>query len=734
MANFSFRVENFTVLKNGGVLFDDPFDDGTPPPTGIGTFQYSVNGTITESGGDAILDGALASEGASPSGVPRKTINALLLSNINPDDTNLGLKSNHDIEVIGTFDLILPQEAGTFYGIRLTDRALMQGNMGDDTVQLVVRRGFDGNVYIDFQHLDWVNGNVTLLQRDVFVPGTADHIVLRLSHDAATQGVVTASYSVMTGGVEGPVVTMENTGLIFQNENWTRAQFVSSALDKPMTASYEFRLEKFTVLRDGAVFFHDEFEDGVPPPASPPGFTQVYSVNGEVIEIGGDAVFSSAFSEPSQSPTGSPWRNTNTMLRTNIDPTALNAGLKDTRDIDVVATFDLILPQATNTIYGIRLTDRATGQGLPGDDVVQLVVRRALDGKVYVEFRQLDWVNGTSTLITREELNPGDADQITLRLSHDKAAKGVVTASFALVTNGVESTPVVLSETGLIFQNENWTRAQIVAAAYDGPVYGDPGVNNVLLGGDGNDTLVGADGDDMLSGGEGVDTLIGGAGNDTLDGGLVADPETEGNFLLGGDGDDTYIVWNTLDLVDEGYVFPEHGFGGFNTIISKANWFWDVYGIGNRMVIDPDAHDPEGLGTTIVGGVWDNVLVGNAGTNVMFGRGGSDTYIPGDGIDFISLSLLGVPEDLYEGVRGNNTIVLEARQTGANSYAIVFEFDPTKDKFNVADYGYGSAAAVFALGANDGHGNSYFALGDGLDYAYVVGKELSDLNPDIFIV
>jgi Ca2+-binding RTX toxin-like protein len=154
----------------------------------------------------------------------------------------------------------------------------------------------------------------------------------------------------------------------------------------------------------------------------------------------------------------------------------------------------------------------------------------------------------------------------------------------------------------------------------------------------------------------------------------------------------------------------------------------------DKLIIDPDAHDPEGLGTTIVGGVWDNVLIGNASTNVMFGRGGSDTYIPGDGIDFISLSLLGVPDDLYDGVRGNNTIILEQRQTGNTSYAIVFEFDPAKDRFNVSDYGYSSEAEMFARGVNDGIGNSYFALGDGLDYAYVIGKELSALAPDIFVV
>jgi Ca2+-binding RTX toxin-like protein len=259
----------------------------------------------------------------------------------------------------------------------------------------------------------------------------------------------------------------------------------------------------------------------------------------------------------------------------------------------------------------------------------------------------------------------------------------------------------------------------------------------VFEGGNGDDTIVGGDGNDKMFGGAGVDTLIGGAGNDTLDGGSVPNPANQGNFLFGGDGDDTYIVRNTFDLVHEHNYIPEFaqfGGGGFDTIRSKANWFWDVYGIGERLIIDADASDPGGLGTTIVGGVWNNEIVGNAGTNVMFGRGGSDTYTPGDGIDYISFSLLGVPEDLYDGVRGNNTVILEARKSGPTSYAIVFEFDPAKDKFNVADYGYGSRADVFARGVNDGAGNSYFILGDGLDYAYVVGKELSALNADIFII
>ncbi|MCO5130183.1 MAG: hypothetical protein M9932_06405 [Xanthobacteraceae bacterium] len=735
-ANFDFRLENLRILRDGTIFFNDDFADGTPPPAGAGSINYNVNGTILESGGDAILAASGAQPSTSPTGVPRQVVNATLLTNMSDDSPTLGLKSGHDIDVFGNFDLIMPSEPGSFYGIRFSDRATGQGLAGDDVVQLVVGKALNGTVYVDFTDLDFVNGTVTLLERHELTPGSADHILLHLSHDDAQVGVVHASYSLITNGVEAPAVDMAATAQIFQGETWTRAQVVASSLDTPVTASFNFRLDSFTVLRDGAVFFQDSFEDGNPPPVSPPGFTQTYSVNGEVEEIGGDVIFNSALAEPSESPTGQPWRNANMMLRTNIDPSNLTAGLRNTDDIDVTASFDLVLPNATDTIYGIRLTDRATGLELPGDDVVQLVVRRAVDGQVYVEYRQLDWVHHTSELLSRDLLTPGSADHINLHLSHDNANLGVVTASYTLTTDGVESAVHTLSATGHIFSNENWTRAQVVAAASDGLVVGDA-ESNVLLGAAGSDFLDGGEGDDELLGGDGgIDTLIGGAGNDSLDGGPVDDPATQGNFLFGGEGDDTYHVRNTFDLVDEGYVRPEFGFGGNDTVISSANWFWDVYGVGEIDRIAEDAADPNHAGVTFVGGIFDNTLIGHSGTDILFGRGGNDTYIPGDGIDWISLSTLGLTDqNAYAGVDGHNTIIVTPRISGANSYDIMFDFDPAKDKVDVSAYHqYASGADLLSHAVDDGLGSSYIALGDGLDFLYFVGLTKDHLLASDFVV
>ena len=259
---------------------------------------------------------------------------------------------------------------------------------------------------------------------------------------------------------------------------------------------------------------------------------------------------------------------------------------------------------------------------------------------------------------------------------------------------------------------------------------------NVMQGGDGDDFVDGAAGNDSLSGGNGGDTLIGRGGNDTLDGG--ANPEGgggQGDILLGGEGNDTYLVDSGLDLVDEDFIFPGFGNGGVDTIISTADFYWDTQSVGEVLRISEDVVDAGGDGVTAVGGVFNNTIEGHSGTDVLFGRGGSDTYRGGDGVDFISLSTLGLTDaNSYVGVNGVNTVIVEERTTGAFSYDIVFEFESGKDKFDVSDYGFASQAAAFATGVNAGAGSSYFILGDGLDYLWVAGRTLAQLSPDDFVV
>ena len=66
----------------------------------------------------------------------------------------------------------------------------------------------------------------------------------------------------------------------------------------------------------------------------------------------------------------------------------------------------------------------------------------------------------------------------------------------------------------------------------------NPPGDDELNGGLGNDAIFGESGDDLITGGQGSDTLDGGSGNDTIN---IA----EGDSVLGGDGDDLFVVTDT---------------------------------------------------------------------------------------------------------------------------------------------------------------------------------------------
>jgi hypothetical protein len=97
-----------------------------------------------------------------------------------------------------------------------------------------------------------------------------------------------------------------------------------------------------------------------------------------------------------------------------------------------------------------------------------------------------------------------------------------------------------VSNVEIIYGNQlGGTQAIWVSDVFFDTIANPPG-NDELNGGLGDDAIFGEGGDDLITGGQGSDTLDGGTGNDTLN---IA----EGDSVLGGDGDDLFVVTDTAE-------------------------------------------------------------------------------------------------------------------------------------------------------------------------------------------
>jgi Ca2+-binding RTX toxin-like protein len=147
--------------------------------------------------------------------------------------------------------------------------------------------------------------------------------------------------------------------------------------------------------------------------------------------------------------------------------------------------------------------------------------------------------------------------------------------------------------------------------------------------------IIGGGGDDVLSGLAGNDTLIGGAGTDTLSGG------TGNNTLQGGTGNDVYIVSSAGDSVIEN---AGEGTDAVRTDLAKLvlsanveNLFFTGAGnftgtgnaLANFIVGGSGADELNGADgdDTLVGGAGSDMLIGGTGNNALQGGTGNDIYI-----------------------------------------------------------------------------------------------------------
>ena len=133
-------------------------------------------------------------------------------------------------------------------------------------------------------------------------------------------------------------------------------------------------------------------------------------------------------------------------------------------------------------------------------------------------------------------------------------------------------------------------------------IYGEAGNDSItgsgeLYGGDGNDTLTAIDSGAYMDGGEGADHLIGGLGDDTF---VVDELDTFEETDTNG-GYDTLVIAQSVDLATN----------NFEAV--SLTGFEDYYAKGDEN---------------------NNELIGNSGNNLIDGRAGSDTMTGGLGDDY----------------------------------------------------------------------------------------------------
>ncbi|EFL88146.1 peroxidase family protein [Ahrensia sp. R2A130] len=234
--------------------------------------------------------------------------------------------------------------------------------------------------------------------------------------------------------------------------------------------------------------------------------------------------------------------------------------------------------------------------------------------------------------------------------------------------------------------------------------------NSMLFGEGGDDALLGGSGDERLDGGTGADYMAGGAGNDTYvidDIGDVID-ETAGS---GGSGIDTVEIESTYTLLSDFENLTLTGSGNFD---GNGNALDNMItgNSGNNFLLGHDGAD------TLIGGAGNDILGGGAGIDTMIGGLGDDLYSVTESADVIvELAGEGTQDTVYAAVdytladNIENLILQNAGLTGTgNAMSNSMYGSAGDDRIN----GAGGADYLVGLGGNDTY---IFVAGDsGVDY------------------
>lgn len=237
----NFTIDQFTVTKNGNPFFEDTFSNGNPNDTGTNRTYFTIPDPLSgpETNGRLEInpyDGVIR---ASPlTGEDLYIQRARLRTNLDNDNLNSGLKVDDTFSVRGLFDLTLPTQFRERFGVRLVDYAAINP-APNDVVEVAVRKKNEG-IFVEFREHDVLNSsfnvfeNIELtyaslgLPEDIF--SMYDQIALKLER-TATDGDIFGSFSLVdsTGGESDFLYNFTGSSKIFEGENYTRAEFITTA-------------------------------------------------------------------------------------------------------------------------------------------------------------------------------------------------------------------------------------------------------------------------------------------------------------------------------------------------------------------------------------------------------------------------------------------------------------------------------------------------------------------------
>lgn len=253
-----YRIDSFSVVRNGSQIFSDSFDDGLALPPGPffpgttlpGYIPERIVGDFSgaESGGKLGLDPARRGVATinpithQPEGVSFQAAYLNVNTESTPETASRGLKLNHSFEVSALFDLVTPAKADGFdsYGLRLADFDNRTPTGWNDVLDLQIfqSRTVPGIPVLLLVERDFNLGTRNTLVQLRLDPTQGDQIELFFHKPTVDDPTVRAGYRYFKdGAAAGNRHIFDATATLFEGEVFTRPGFFAvSQVPEPASA------------------------------------------------------------------------------------------------------------------------------------------------------------------------------------------------------------------------------------------------------------------------------------------------------------------------------------------------------------------------------------------------------------------------------------------------------------------------------------------------------------------